>query len=178
MPNVVLSEGSLKFKFLDVDFVTRYDAWQHYRNQFQNICGGAKAIDFIAIKEKTVWLIEVKDYRVYPRTKSTELSNEIAMKVRDTLAGLVSTCYHGNNSEEAQQSKLALQQKKMRIVLHLEQGHSQSRLFSSSGRRGDIQLKLRQALRFADMHPIICNSEDFPANLGKVEKTKMANVAD
>ena len=41
-----LEEGGLTFDFPnDGSDASRYDAWSFYRNQFQRVCGGAKAVD-------------------------------------------------------------------------------------------------------------------------------------
>ena len=37
----------------------------------------------------TLWLLEIKDYRRSPRTKAIGLADEVALKVRDSLALLV-----------------------------------------------------------------------------------------
>ena len=84
-----LQEGELTFDFPDEDSeVAKYDDWSFYRNQFQSVCGGTKAIDLIFVEPQRTWLIEVKDYRHHRRTKIAALADEVAAKVRDTLAGL------------------------------------------------------------------------------------------
>jgi hypothetical protein len=53
---------------------------------------GTKALDFIGVRHRELWLIEIKDFRNRPiqyKVRSSELPLEIALKVRDTLAGLV-----------------------------------------------------------------------------------------
>ena len=83
-------EGDLTFCFPDDWQVTKFDGWSFYRNQFQQVCGGAKAIDILALApDYCLWLIEVKDYRQQRRAKTIELTDEIAYKVRDSLAALV-----------------------------------------------------------------------------------------
>lgn len=81
-------EGRLTFTFPDPLEAAQYDSWAFYRNQFNSAFGGTKAIDFICIDNDKTWLIEVKDYRANRRTKAIDLADEIALKVRDTLAGL------------------------------------------------------------------------------------------
>lgn len=64
---MIIREGELNFNFEadDGSLATQYDTWSFYRNQFINVAGGTKAVDFIYIdqSDKTCWLIEVKDYR-------------------------------------------------------------------------------------------------------------------
>lgn len=86
MADVTLDEGHLRFEFKDVDFAEQYDGWRHHRNVFSSACGGAKAVDFVVGKGNVIWLIEVKDYRHHRRDKTISLWDEIAIKVRDTMA--------------------------------------------------------------------------------------------
>lgn len=96
----VLIEGGLQFTFGSSCLAEKYDDWSFFRNQFQNTCSGAKAVDFICVSNGCCWLIEVKDYRQHPRTKPQELADEVAIKVRDTLAGLVAAKMNANNPSE------------------------------------------------------------------------------
>ena len=88
---ISIKEGSLQFDFPDDWQVTKYDEWRFYVKHFQKISESVKAVDIIALSpEKTLWLIEIKDYRNHPRTKLLDIDEEVAVKVKDTLAGLVS----------------------------------------------------------------------------------------
>ena len=98
----VIIEGQLKFTFAENCHASKYDEWSFYRNQFQNICGGSKAVDILCLSQHTIWLIEIKDFRVHRRTKSEDIGDEIAIKVRDTLAGLVQ---EGESFRTTQKSK-------------------------------------------------------------------------
>ena len=82
-----ITEGALTFSFPDGCHAGKCDGWSHYRNQFQAVAGSSKAVDILCIAGDTSWLIEIKDYRQYPRTKAIDIADELAMKVRDTLAG-------------------------------------------------------------------------------------------
>ncbi len=94
----VLEEGSLRFTF-EIP-ARKYDDWAFYRNRINVLAGGAKAVDFLALGNDELWLVEVKDYRVHPRTKPSALPQEIAEKVRDTLAGLVCVAFNGLGDDE------------------------------------------------------------------------------
>ena len=82
-----IEEGDLKFTFPDHCEAHKYDEWAFYRNQFQSVAGGSKAVDIVCVSGDTAWLIEIKDYRRHPRTKVIDIDDELARKVRDTLAG-------------------------------------------------------------------------------------------
>jgi hypothetical protein len=100
MSSITLKEGDFLFQFKDVCIAEKYDEWAHHKKVFQQACGGAKAVDFIVVKNNQLWLIEVKDYRTHPRQKSTDLIDEFAQKVRDTMAGLVAASMNGEDSSE------------------------------------------------------------------------------
>ncbi len=106
MPSI--TEGALTFQFPDGWQATKFDDWRFYRNQFQKVCG-AKAIDMLVIaSDHCMWVIEVKDYRVHPRTKTIALPDEVACKVRDSLAALVAARVNANDEGEKQISSAAL----------------------------------------------------------------------
>ena len=86
----VIREGTLDFHFEATATASQYDAWAFYRRQFQNHCSlDNKAVDLVCRAGTVAWLIEVKGYRQHPRSKVIDLADEVAIKVRDTLAGLL-----------------------------------------------------------------------------------------
>jgi hypothetical protein len=169
MVDIVLEEGSLSFKFTGVDYAEKYDSWQHYRNSFSGACGGSKAVDFVVLKGDVAWLIEAKDYRRHERTKPSELPEEVMEKVRDTLAGLASTRFVGSIDDEVNVARRMFGKRKLRVVLHLEQPSKPSKLFPYSVNPANVLTQLRRAIRFADFHPIVCDSVSFPTALGEVK---------
>ena len=109
-----ITEGDLNFDFEtdDGSLASKYDEWIFYRNHFCKIAESVKAIDFIYVdkKQRCTWLIEVKDYR-HPQTeqiKPSELADAVALKVRDTLAGLVAAKCNANDDVEKQIKKTVL----------------------------------------------------------------------
>jgi hypothetical protein len=150
-----LTEERLTFDFQSDDS-TKYDDWSFYRNQFNNAFGSTKAIDFITVDARHTWLIEVKDYRHNRRTKPSDLSDEVAFKVRDALAGLVSAQGNANNPDERRLAKAAVR-KKLRVVLHLEQHPTGSRLFPRIADPANLVLQLKQRLKAVDPHPQVVN---------------------
>lgn len=155
---IEIKEGQLKFTFPDDTLACKYDNWSFYRNRCTNAFGGAKAVDILHIDvQKTVWLIEVKDYRAHQRTKPSALGDEIAGKVRDTLAGLVAACFNADEFFEKDFAKKVLTAKRIKIVLHLEQPQRPSKLFPISVKPADIKDRLKQLLKAIDAHPEIVN---------------------
>src|SRR5580658_7553554 len=148
-----LIEGKLACAFRDDWLVSKYDQWAFYRNQFQNCCMGNKGMEFLAFEpqDRTLWLIEIKDYRRFRRAKEIALWNEVALKARDTLAGLFAAkvAIGHNDYDFARQSATA---RKLRVVLHLEQPRTHSKLFPRIYDPADVQQKLKQLVRPIDPH--------------------------
>jgi hypothetical protein len=162
---ITLQVENLSFQFPDGWQVTQYDQWPFYRNQFKDACGGNKAIDLLALNQgdRTLWLIEVKDYRQYRRAKKIELWDEIALKLRDTLAGLVAARVNGVDPDRTQ-AQQSLKARRLRVVFHLEQPVRHSRLFPRTFDLANMQQKLRQVVKPIDPHALV------------VEKAQMAQV--
>ncbi len=156
----VLLEGRLRFSFGESCLAEKYDDWSFFCNQFQNTCGGAKAVDIICLSRNTSWLIEIKDYRQHKRTKPQDIGDEVALKVRDTLAGLVAAKMNANDSNEKNFAKKALQSKFIRVVLHLEQPEKHSRLFPRAIDPAAVKQSLKRQLRAIDAHPSIVHKNN------------------
>lgn len=153
---ITMQIEDLSFHFPDSWAVTRYDDWPFYRNRFKDACGGNKAIDLLALNpdDKTLWLIEVKDYRYHPREKDVKIWDEIALKSRDTLAGLVAARFNGEEPERSQAQR-SLQARGLRVVFHLEQPERHSKLFPRPFNLANVQQKLRQIMKPIDPHPLV-----------------------
>lgn len=161
----VLSEGRLQFNFGPSCRAEKYDEWSFFRNQFQSTCGGAKAVDIICLSGNTCWLIEIKDYRQHKRTKPQDLGDEIAIKVRDTLAGLVAAKMNANAVSERDLAKKAIQAKAINVVLHLEQPEKHSKLFPRAIDPAAVKQSLKRQLRAIDAHPRIVNKHTLSAHM-------------
>ncbi|MBX9818737.1 MAG: hypothetical protein K2X79_11970, partial [Burkholderiaceae bacterium] len=115
------------------------------------------------------WLIEVKDYRNHPRTKPSELHEEVAVKVRDTLAGLVSAGLNANVADEKSIGRAAVRRPRFRVVLHLEQRNLPSRLFPQAVNPANVLSKLKKAVKSIDPHPSVVHRANLhPAMLWTV----------
>lgn len=164
--NIELMEGRLKFVFDSMAIVSKYDDWAFYRNQFQNRCyRGNKAVDFVCRTADTMWLIEVKDYRMHERTKCIDLADEIAMKVRDTLAGLVAAQMQANDHNEHQSARKMLKAKSIHVVCHIEQPPKHSRLRPRAIEPDKLKQKLRTLIKAIDPHPVVMDRNLFPASI-------------
>lgn len=160
-----IEEDRLTFTFPAGAQTSKYDAWSHYRNQFNSLCGGTKAVDMVYAAADTAWLIEVKDYRINARTKPIDLADEVAQKVRDTLAGLVSARFHANHVDEKRVADALLRKRRLRVVLHLETPRSRSRLQPRPISRTVVLHKLKQLLRAVDPHPCVVDQHTLGADM-------------
>lgn len=155
MPTIV--EGDLSFEFPAGWTVSKFDDWSFVRNQFQSVCGGARAIDILAIEPDhgCVWHIEAKDYRRRRREKVLGLAEEVAEKVRDSLAALAAARVNANDEVERASAEAALRGRRLRIVLHLEQTATPSKLFPRALDPAKVQQRLKQLTKAIDAHPLV-----------------------
>ncbi len=139
--------------------VERYDDWGYVRNQFNGTAGGCKAVDVIAKDDQDVlWFIEVKDYRYNRRTKVIDLADEVAIKVRDSMAGLVAAVGRAEVPEK-KKAGLLLRFERIRVALHLEQPKQHSKLFPRPVDPVSLRQKLRTRIKPIDPHPVITSTE-------------------
>ena len=102
-------EGHLRFEFGPSWQVEKYDEHPIYREGIERLkeqipCThclhpqdvGSKAVDFVGIYKGQPYFIEVKDFRGHAiensRRTQGALAIEVALKVRDTVAGLLGVC--------------------------------------------------------------------------------------
>lgn len=154
-----ITEDRLTFAFGAGVLATKYDDWSFYRNQFNNAFGGSKATDLLVVDGSTTWFIEIKDYRLHRRTKPIDLGDEIAIKIRDTLAGLCAAQVNANDAEEKKFARNALKAKQIRVVLHLEQPLKHSKLFPRAIDPVAVVQKLKQKLKAVDAHPLVVDKD-------------------
>lgn len=151
-----IQEGRLTFIFQDGAEGAKYDDWAFYRNQFKDYCSrDNKAVDLICLADKQAWLIEVKDYRYHSRSKAIDLADEIATKVRDTLAGLVAARFQAHDPLENAIARKVLRVQRVRVVCHLEQPAKGSKLRPRAFEPDKLYDKLRRLLKAIDPHPAI-----------------------
>ncbi len=154
MPQI--NEGQLRFNFPDDWEASKFDEWSFYVNQFQSVCGGAKAVDVIAVEPNVcLWNIEAKDYRQHRRTKTIDLAEEIAVKARDSLAAIVAAQANANDDDEKRIARKALRCPRVRIVLHLEQPCKHSKLFPRPIDPAKVKQRLKQLIKAIDPHPLV-----------------------
>ena len=156
-----IKEGALTFSFPDHYEAGKYDKWSFYRNQFKSVAGGSKAVDILCLADGVAWLVEIKDYRIHRRTKSIDLCDEVAIKVRDTLSGLAAASAYANayNPDERALARRALSMRRWRVALHLEQPNVASRLRPRAIDLASMRSKLRKGLKAIDAHPAVADRQ-------------------
>lgn len=155
-----IEEGSLAFDFPDTWLATKYDDWVYYRKHFQSSFGGTKAVDILALRANHLfYLIEIKDYRIEPRQKDMELAQEVAEKVRDTLAALFAARIVANKDREKDFAERSVKATKIVVILHVEQPTKPTRLHPIEDTT-KLEQKLRQLLRAIDPHPRVTTLTD------------------
>ena len=158
-----ITEGDLAFRFPEGCQASKYDDWSFYRNQFKGVAGGSKAVDIICIKSDTSWLIEIKDHRQHPRKKLIDIADEMAIKVRDTLAGLAAVAKAANDVDQRNLARQALKNRRWRVVLHLEEPATTRRLRKKATDPANLLLKLgTKKLKAINARPVICDQDNIP----------------
>ena len=160
-----LREGDFTFSFPDGLPAMQYDRWAFYRNQFQSVAGGSRAVDIICLAGQAAWLVEVKDYRCHRRTKAEDIVDEVSAKVRDTLAGLAAAAKNANTTEERRFAVEALGKRRWRVALHLEQPATRSRLRAKPFNPADVRMALGRKVKAIDAHPVVCSASSAPAGI-------------
>ena len=147
----------LNFDFPDDWHVGKYDDWSFYRYQFITMRDGIKSLDLLAIDpDKTAWLIEVRDYSVYPRTKPSDLAEEVACKVFDTLAAIIPAKINATDPDEKLIARAVSASYNLRVVLHLElPAETHSKLNPKGINPANVQQKIRRLLKPIDTEPLV-----------------------
>jgi hypothetical protein len=102
---IAREEGAFRFTF--GDSWTHAECWDNCEGFTRGIGAlqgeldgkpeGTKALDFVGLRSGETWLFEIKDFRNRPielKKRIGELPLEVALKVRDTLAGLLARFRH------------------------------------------------------------------------------------
>ncbi len=175
-----ITEGELTFTFPEGWKATKADDWSFYRNQFAKRfdgirlackkcnaevrcreCNtaktiGVKAVDILAIDPRSAaWLIEVKDYRRNRRTKAIDMADEVAVKVRDSLAMFLAASKNATVPSEISAAAAVGSSPAIHVILHVEQVRKPSKLFPRAINPANVKQRLKQLIKFVDPHPRI-----------------------
>jgi hypothetical protein len=149
----MIEVDGLTFDFPATWLASKYDNWTFYRKHFETQGNGIKAVDLLAISDrKEAFAIEVKNYNYPCATMPSELPDEFAQKVRDTLAAMLPARLNANVDTEKSLAADCLSCRSLTVVLHIEQRHHAIDL-------ADLKQKLRGKLRAIDPHPKVVSAE-------------------
>lgn len=164
----VFEESQLKFEFDDEQWscLIRYDQTRDY----QNICNsisGTKGVDFIGLfKESELFLFEIKNYRghrIESKPKIEVLDQEVAQKVRDTIAGIVGGARNSTNQKEDWERILSIlkdDNQSLKFILWIEEDKPPRK--SPTPRNIIINNKLKRKLSWLKPRIFTANRDDNP----------------
>ncbi|MEY4243342.1 MAG: hypothetical protein RLZZ245_927 [Verrucomicrobiota bacterium] len=147
-------EDRIRFEFPDGWEVLRPEKASYYTRRFQSFAGGCKEMDFILFDpvNRVLWFLEVKDYTTNPRIKKQCVFEEIAEKIRDSLALLLAGSVREDPSNGGVRSfmDVCAIPNAIKIVLHLEQPLKPSKMFPGVKIEADATQKLRAKVKAVD----------------------------
>lgn len=157
----MMEVDGLTFEFPENWIAEKYDEWDFYKKTYKNAFFGQKGVDIIARDaDRTLWFIEAKDYRLHKRTKTIELAEEVALKVRDTLSGLTAAAVMAE-SKERKKANNFFSCRRMRIVLQIMQPAVHSKLFPQVIDPSKVQQKLKSIVKSIDAHPKVTDKKQY-----------------
>ena len=123
-------EGGLRFVFGDAWQVEKYDEHRDYREKVGRL-PGSKAVDFVGILDShDCYLIEVKDFRGHQAAMRQQLSGDlektVALKVRDSIAGLIGAFRTSSEPDLWQPFARALANRCRAVRIHLGEQHQET----------------------------------------------------
>jgi hypothetical protein len=149
-------EGRIRFEFPDGWTVLRPEKASYYTRHFQKMAGGCKEMDFVLFEpaNRVLWLLEAKDYTTERRTKEQCIFEEVAVKIRDSLALLLAGSVRDDSSNCGVGSFMVVSAipHEIKVVLHLEQPSKPSKLFPGVKIDADATQILRSKVRAIDPH--------------------------
>lgn len=152
-----LKVDNLVFKFAAGFRASKYDDWSHPTPH------GRKAVDVVATEKAnppdTLWLVEVKDFRVItqpPRPAHvTGLHAVVAKKVQDSLVGLESASMAAADAAEQDFALHAMKAPHRRVVLHLEPHTGPRSALFPVGFPSLVLQKLKPLVAAIDANPLV-----------------------
>ncbi len=170
-----LDESRLRFEFGESWTVLRYEDSSGFRS-ISVLTGelsegdtrrthGTKAVDFVAVREGLLFLIEVKNFEGHERETRVrlerELDLEIGLKVRDSLAGLVGAARSGTLAEPLARSiaKVANDGQGVRVVGWIERDDPPAMKRWMSIGDDPLEDRIKKKLRWLKPKVLLCNRE-------------------
>ncbi len=181
----VFFEGRLRFEFGPSWEVVKYDGHRDHENGIKGLNGklfcddckdiarcaqckralghGTKVVDFVGRRQGRLYLIEVKDFRHHrienkARITSGDLAFEVAIKVRDTIAGLVGALHMGASHAPRWRDIVGpLFRERPRVMFWLEEDLSNQRMRERGQADPELQGDLQDKLSWLTKNVLILN---------------------
>lgn len=158
----VFQEGALEFRFQDGQPACKYDETKHYREKVAKL-NATKAVDFLYVCEhRDLYFIEVKDFRGHRiENKSRDLAVEIALKVRDTTAGVVGAWRIAGDHDAWKPFLEALVSEKTRVcvTLWLEEDLPSGPPGIMKNRNQVLAEQIKTLMRWLTTHVLVTNRD-------------------
>lgn len=167
----VIDEGKLRFEF-DASWqdAVKWDDSLAYRKGIGKL-PDTKAVDILCRGKGVCCLFEVKDFREHRienknRLSNEELQQEVARKVRDTLAGVLGAARVGAEGERwAAYARMLASQNEVRVVLWLEEDFAPPPGSGTGEERWKTRLSvmqnvLKQRLRWLTPHVLVTSQRE------------------
>lgn len=151
---VDIVEGRLTFSFPENMKAIKFDDTAFYRNRFLKVRNNIKAIDIIALDDKKVYFIEIKDY-THPDTKNIKPSDLIEAVINKVIFSLAAILPMKNTADieiEKEMAKKVSTANEIKVIVHIELPPKRRTLSQSNFDLQAIEIKLRSKLRVIDPH--------------------------
>ena len=164
---MIFEEGAIRFDFLERSWsnVLKYDE----EKDFEKIrINNNKGVDFIGVcsEKDAVYFIEVKDYRghrILSKPKIEELDDTIALKVRDTLAGIIGGARNSTHLKAEWKEFLEYVSNDGRqcyIILWMEEDNINNKRTKSA--RANLNQRLKKKLSWLTKRVIVTSLNENP----------------
>ena len=171
MPTTV-EEDELELEFDDEwDVIIKWDETTAYRNGIHKL-QESKAVDVLAYSRsrKIMLMIEIKDFRRYrienkPRISNGDLFDEVALKVRDTVAGVRGAARTREDQDVAEIAKKIASRTPLTVLLLLEEDRDAEAVPKSTrsrrkGRRSTMSQELKTRVKWLTTRALVGSRTD------------------
>lgn len=178
---VSVEEGRLRLDFDSGSWlVIKYDDEPAYRDNIHKL-GATKAVDLIGLYDSELYFVELKDFRGYrienkQRIADGDLAQEVAQKVRDTIAGLIGLhrCRQDPDVPWPAFVQGLQSGRRMHVVLWLAEDHTAHRQdIRRPGRQATLLKVLKARLRWLNTKVLV----ESPLET-RLEDVKVSNLPD
>ena len=158
-------EGDLTFHFSEGIDVIKFDDTVFYREKFSRVSNNIKAVDIIAVDNKKVYFIEIKDYR-HPDTKNVkqcDLITAIINKVIFSLSAILPMKNNANKKTEKEIARKISIANEIRVIFHIELPPPRRTLSQSNFNLQNFEFKLKNKLKAIASNTKLTTNKNAPS---------------